>query len=100
MAKNTVKPAGTHSSDGSMNKVLLCFELFFSAIMLKCLHSLVMFVRNVHELDDAGHYSEWDEDHPIHFLGHSAGVQVVRLLQQMLADKVGPILILLCKLHN
>lgn len=39
---------------------------------------------------DAGHYPEWDEDHPIHFVGHSAGAQVVRVLQQMLADKVGP----------
>lgn len=38
----------------------------------------------------AGHYPEWDEDHPIHFVGHSAGAQVVRVLQQMLADKVGP----------
>lgn len=37
---------------------------------------------------DAGHYPEWDEDHPIHFVGHSAGAQVVRVLQQMLADKV------------
>lgn len=36
----------------------------------------------------AGHYPQWDEDHPIHFVGHSAGAQVVRVLQQMLADKV------------
>ncbi|WRX14762.1 hypothetical protein QQP08_009109 [Theobroma cacao] len=36
---------------------------------------------------DYGHYPEWDEDHPIHFVGHSAGAQVVRVLQQMLADK-------------
>ncbi|KAJ7194484.1 hypothetical protein O6H91_Y515700 [Diphasiastrum complanatum] len=34
-----------------------------------------------------GHYPEWDENHPVHFVGHSSGVQVVRLLQQMLADK-------------
>ncbi|MBA0660224.1 hypothetical protein Goklo_012266 [Gossypium klotzschianum] len=34
-----------------------------------------------------GHYPQWDEDHPIHFVGHSAGAQVVRVLQQMLADK-------------
>ncbi|KAF5741088.1 hypothetical protein HS088_TW10G00083 [Tripterygium wilfordii] len=34
-----------------------------------------------------GHYPKWDEDHPIHFVGHSAGAQVVRVLQQMLADK-------------
>ena len=38
----------------------------------------------------AGHYPEWDEDHPIHFVGHSAGAQLVRVLLQMLADKVGP----------
>ncbi|KAG1371000.1 lipase-like [Cocos nucifera] len=36
---------------------------------------------------EQGHYPEWDEHHPIHFVGHSAGVQVVRVLQQMLADK-------------
>lgn len=36
----------------------------------------------------AGHYPSWDERHPLHFVGHSAGVQVVRVLQQMLADKV------------
>ena len=36
---------------------------------------------------EKGHYPEWDEDHPIHFVGHSAGGQVVRVLQQMLADK-------------
>ncbi|KAK9146812.1 hypothetical protein Sjap_006715 [Stephania japonica] len=36
---------------------------------------------------EQGNYPEWDEDHPIHFVGHSAGAQVVRLLQQMLADK-------------
>lgn len=40
------------------------------------------------ELVFAGHYPQWDEDHPIHFVGHSAGAQVVRVLQQMLADKV------------
>ncbi|XP_057948346.1 uncharacterized protein LOC131144020 [Malania oleifera] len=34
-----------------------------------------------------GHYPEWDEDHPVHFVGHSAGAQVIRVLQQMLADK-------------
>ncbi|KAI4368479.1 hypothetical protein MLD38_017034 [Melastoma candidum] len=36
---------------------------------------------------ERGHYPEWDEDHPIHFVGHSAGAQVVRVLQQMLANK-------------
>lgn len=35
-----------------------------------------------------GHYPIWDEEHPIHFVGHSAGAQVIRMLQQMLADKV------------
>ncbi len=38
----------------------------------------------------AGHYPEWDENHPIHIVGHSTGAQVVRLLQQMLAEKVNP----------
>ncbi|VFQ93195.1 unnamed protein product [Cuscuta campestris] len=36
---------------------------------------------------EKGHYPQWDEEHPIHFVGHSAGAQVVRVLQQMLADK-------------
>nr|CAD1833701.1 unnamed protein product [Ananas comosus var. bracteatus] len=36
---------------------------------------------------EEGHYPLWDEHNPIHFVGHSAGVQVVRVLQQMLADK-------------
>ncbi|TYI84115.1 hypothetical protein E1A91_D05G341800v1 [Gossypium mustelinum] len=36
---------------------------------------------------EQAHYPQWDEDHPIHFVGHSAGAQVVRVLQQMLADK-------------
>ncbi|XVE85126.1 hypothetical protein DITRI_Ditri17bG0067000 [Diplodiscus trichospermus] len=36
---------------------------------------------------EQGHYPEWDGDHPIHFVGHSAGAQVVRVLHQMLADK-------------
>lgn len=37
---------------------------------------------------DTGHYPVWDEQNPVHFVGHSAGVQVVRVLHQMLADKV------------
>lgn len=36
---------------------------------------------------EQGHYPEWDDKHPVHFVGHSAGAQVVRVLQQMLADK-------------
>ncbi|KAJ0979697.1 hypothetical protein J5N97_015171 [Dioscorea zingiberensis] len=36
---------------------------------------------------DQGHYPLWDEEHPVHFVGHSAGAQVIRMLQQMLADK-------------
>ncbi|XBI20746.1 hypothetical protein VPH35_061975 [Triticum aestivum] len=36
---------------------------------------------------DRGHYPMWDEEHPAHFVGHSAGAQVIRLLQQMLHDK-------------
>ncbi|PKA62276.1 hypothetical protein AXF42_Ash016068 [Apostasia shenzhenica] len=36
---------------------------------------------------DQGNHPEWDEHHPVHFVGHSAGAQVVRVLQQMLADK-------------
>ncbi|MFS7888672.1 putative carboxylic ester hydrolase [Helianthus anomalus] len=36
---------------------------------------------------EQGHYSQWDEDHPIHFVGHSADARVIRVLQLMLADK-------------
>ncbi|XP_057948770.1 uncharacterized protein LOC131144254 [Malania oleifera] len=36
---------------------------------------------------EQGHYPEWDEDHPVHFVGHSAGAPVIRVLQQMLAEK-------------
>ncbi|CAI0431031.1 unnamed protein product [Linum tenue] len=36
---------------------------------------------------ERGNCPKWGEDHPIHFVGHSAGAQVVRVLQQMLADK-------------
>ena len=39
---------------------------------------------------DRGHYPLWDEAHPAHFVGHSAGAQVVRLLQQMLHDGAFP----------
>ncbi|KAG0569655.1 hypothetical protein M758_6G101500 [Ceratodon purpureus] len=37
-----------------------------------------------------GHYPDWDSKHPIHFVGHSTGAQVIRLLQNMLADKTFP----------
>ncbi|MFS8028203.1 putative carboxylic ester hydrolase [Helianthus anomalus] len=36
---------------------------------------------------EQGHYPQWDEDHPIHFIGHSVDARVIRVLQQMLADK-------------
>lgn len=61
----------------------------------------VIFLQNTDELrldwlfsstGNSGHYPEWDEDHPIHFVGHSAGAQVVRVLQQMLADKVSKLI--------
>nr|CAB3503163.1 unnamed protein product [Digitaria exilis] len=35
---------------------------------------------------ELGHYPIWDEDHPVHLVGHSAGAQVIRLLHQMLHD--------------
>nr|XP_034587180.1 uncharacterized protein LOC117849661 isoform X1 [Setaria viridis] len=37
-----------------------------------------------------GHYPVWDDQNPVHFVGHSAGAQVVRVLHQMLADKAFP----------
>jgi triacylglycerol esterase/lipase EstA (alpha/beta hydrolase family) len=33
-----------------------------------------------------GHYPMWDAEHPVHLVGHSAGAQVIRLLQQMLHE--------------
>lgn len=36
----------------------------------------------------SGRYPDWDSKHPVHFVGHSTGAQVVRVLQNMLADKV------------
>ncbi|MCO5569728.1 hypothetical protein L7F22_023443 [Adiantum nelumboides] len=36
---------------------------------------------------ESGNYEKWDEHHPVHFVCHSTGAQVVRVLQQMLADK-------------
>ncbi|EMS50408.1 hypothetical protein TRIUR3_20169 [Triticum urartu] len=39
---------------------------------------------------ETGHYPVWDEQNPVHFVGHSAGAQVVRVLHQMLAEKAFP----------
>ncbi|CAA7388670.1 unnamed protein product [Spirodela intermedia] len=50
-------------------------------------HSRACGHRRFGRVYEQGHYPEWDEHHPAHFVGHSAGVQVVRVLQQMLADK-------------
>ncbi|XP_023544761.1 uncharacterized protein LOC111804255 [Cucurbita pepo subsp. pepo] len=50
-------------------------------------HSRVCGHSRFGRLYEQGQYPEWDEDHPVHFVGHSAGAQVARLLQQMLADK-------------
>ncbi|KAJ0483865.1 putative carboxylic ester hydrolase [Helianthus annuus] len=36
---------------------------------------------------EQGHYPQWDEDHPIHFVGHSADARVILVLHQLLADK-------------
>ncbi|GBG75547.1 hypothetical protein CBR_g20178 [Chara braunii] len=38
----------------------------------------------------SGLYPEWDKDHPVHFVGHSSGVQAVRLLHTMLDEKFFP----------
>jgi triacylglycerol esterase/lipase EstA (alpha/beta hydrolase family) len=37
-----------------------------------------------------GHYPAWDSKHPVHFVGHSSGAQVIWVLQNMLADKAFP----------
>ncbi|RWW12690.1 hypothetical protein GW17_00023639 [Ensete ventricosum] len=50
-------------------------------------HSLQFGHLQFGKIYEQGHYPSWDEHHPVHFVGHSAGVQVARVLQQMLADK-------------
>lgn len=50
-------------------------------------HSLACGHRRYGRVYDTGHYVNWDECHPAHFVCHSTGAQVVRVLQQMLADK-------------
>ncbi|KAF9617594.1 hypothetical protein IFM89_037406 [Coptis chinensis] len=45
-------------------------------------------IRKFGRIYEKGQYPEWDEDHPIHFVGYSAGAQVVRVLQQILADMI------------
>eukprot|EP00250_Pteridium_aquilinum_P026504 c33105_g1_i1 orf=97-1620(+) len=50
-------------------------------------HSLACGHRRYGCVYETGHYNKWDEHHPVHFVCHSTGAQVVRLLQQMLADK-------------
>lgn len=42
----------------------------------------------------------WDEHNPVHFVGHSAGAQVVRVLHQMLADKVHTREKIFCSTHK
>jgi hypothetical protein len=36
----------------------------------------------------SSHYPVWDDQNLVHFIGHSTGAQVVRVLHHMLADKV------------
>ncbi|XP_042446873.1 lipase-like [Zingiber officinale] len=50
-------------------------------------HSRICGHSQLGKIYEQGHYPSWDEHHPLHFVGHSAGVQVVRVMQQMLADK-------------
>jgi len=35
-----------------------------------------------------GLYPEWDENHPVHIIGHSMGGQTARMLQYLLASKI------------
>ncbi|MEC9457312.1 MAG: lipase, partial [Candidatus Neomarinimicrobiota bacterium] len=35
-----------------------------------------------------GLYPEWDEDHPVHIIGHSMGGQTARMLHYLLASKI------------
>ena len=53
-----------------------------------CRMFVSMFLTALPVIDTPGHYPDWDSKHPIHFVGHSTGAQVVRVLQNMLADKV------------
>ncbi|KAK8947481.1 hypothetical protein KSP39_PZI007483 [Platanthera zijinensis] len=50
-------------------------------------HSRICGHRRFGKIYEQGNYPEWDDHHPLHFVGHSAGAQVVRVLQQMLSDK-------------
>ena len=70
-----------HSQFGRFNDKGFSLFFFFFQVAL-------VFTLCADESVTSGEYQEWDEDHPIHFVGHSAGAQVVRVLQQMLADKV------------
>ena len=65
------------------------FCSFWTIVLVKLVLLRLLLCSLLMLLGDTGHYPEWDEDHPIHFVGHSAGAQVIRVLQQMLADKVG-----------
>lgn len=72
----------THSSGRSTNEVR---QKPITARPCRIRLQLIHFLRR-----DLGHHPSWDEHHPVHFVGHSAGVQVARVLQQMLAEKVPP----------
>ena len=39
---------------------------------------------------EAGSYPQWDENHPIHLVGHSYGGNTARVLQQYLEEGIFP----------
>ncbi|KAI8547833.1 hypothetical protein RHMOL_Rhmol07G0226500 [Rhododendron molle] len=91
MEKNTARLVDTRG-----------LEEFTSKIQMSLLLALDSFSHYTHVIyfKLAGKYPEWDEDHPIHFVGHSAGAQTVRVLHQMLADKVCPFDLFLIEPEN
>jgi hypothetical protein len=85
-ARSTARSMATRGSGGSTTQVRRLTNSE-SASLRPCLsfssEFLICGFRSC-----AGHYPVWDEQNPVHFVGHSAGAQVVRVLHQMLADKV------------
>lgn len=89
MVRNTARNLGIQDSERFMlmvRKIKKKKNVVWNYCWFKL--SLTYNIRFVRVRVCSGNYPEWDEHHPLHFVGHSAGAQVIRVLQQMLADKV------------